>query len=526
MCGIAGIVGSKASAERLKAMLGCMKHRGEEAHFAEMTCIDGYAFGTNRLAIVDSSHGKQPFATPEGAVYVVNNGEIYNDLALRQRFKNAYAYQTACDTETVLAAYVSEGIEGLRLLEGMYGTFVLDRTHSTWFLTRDHLGIKPLYYGTGAGGTFYFASEMKAFSILHDVATIEALPPGAIMQGGRVTQEKKPYIFATTSDPGDAAALGGMRQHLEEAVRKMLPPSGETVACLLSGGVDSSTVTYLTHKLHGGNAVAYTFHNTGAPSKDYEAAQKLCATLGIKLVTVSPSIEDLSRFYVEKGVWMTETFETPLVRNAVSYHFLCRKVQEDGFKFCLSGEGADEVFGGYDYFRRLPEEERDHAIETSLAEISRTYLQMADRSSMFATLEVRVPYMDESVVSFATALPQCYRLRGTDNKWILRHLYNEILPPEICTRAKLGMNPGAGYGSNDPGESIYYKAIEEYYRTNSAKAEADRRLADQNAMAYDLDRNDIEVVYNFCRFVEAGFVRHNKAKNRPQLNTTGLVKMR
>ena len=155
---------------------------------------------------------------------------------------------------------------------------------------------------------------------------------------------------------------------------------------------------------------------------------------------VQPRPAELGKLYLDCGVWLAETWEPELVRNAVSYHVLCAGVQRAGFKHCLSGEGADELFGGYDYFRLLADGERDAAVYSSLTQIHRTYLQMADRASMFATLEVRVPYMDREVVRVAGSLPTAGRFRGDRNKVALRELYPELLPESIRMRPKAGMN--------------------------------------------------------------------------------------
>lgn len=523
MCGISGVIGAGANPSKLRRLLSKIAHRGDVEHFAETSHGNRYAVGTNRLAIVDPVHGRQPFVSPDGKVVCLSNGEIYNYKELNSLYSPSHEFKTACDTEAILAGYLAEGPGVFQRLRGMYAVFVLDNASGQWFLARDHLGIKPAYYAFDRAGDFYFSSELKSFEGLAEIGPIESLPPGAFMANGEVIRGGAGYVFGKDKDSEvPEKALVESRACLEEAVRKMLPEPGERVACLLSGGVDSSTVLHLTRALHRGPVEAFTFYNDASQSGDYEAARLMCNTVGVNLVTVSPSAGELTDFYLREGVWMTETFECALVRNAVSYHFLCAAVRAHGYKFALSGEGADEVLGGYDYFSRLAPGERDDAIERSLRDIHRTYLQMADRASMFATLEVRVPYMDEDFVGHATGLPPRYRLGPDSNKWILRHMYPGEIPDAIRFRAKVGMNQGAGYGSNDPGESIYHQAVLRFYEQAPDVYQHDLRLARTHASEFSLNAADPEEVYNFCRFREHGFHRLAGARERLQLNTSHL----
>jgi asparagine synthase (glutamine-hydrolysing) len=526
MCGISGIVGSRANLATLQHMLKKISHRGEDAYFGECDYGNGYAVGTNRLAIVDSTHGRQPFISEDGNVICISNGEIYNYQELNDYYQKFYNFRSSCDTETILAGYLCDGFDIFEKIRGMYAIFLYDKIHSSWFLGRDHLGIKPIFYAWDSQNNFYFSSELKSFEGLSDISAIEALMPGSVIKNGNIIKERTFYLFSQADDDGSSEkrVLKEVANSLENAVKRMLPKAKEEkVACLLSGGIDSSTVVYLANKLHEGNIEAFTFFNPNSNSNDYESAKLLCDSLGVKLITVSPPTEVLTDFYLKQGVWMTETFECALVRNAVSYYFLCEYVKNNGYKFALSGEGADEIFGGYDYFMSFGKSDRDKAIEISLHDIHRTYLQMADRASMFATLEVRVPYMDEDVTKTVTQLPSQYRINSEINKWALRYLYSEDIPRQIRFRAKTGMNSGAGYGSNDPGESIYYQAIKQFYDLAPQTRKYDYEFAKTKTQQFSPNLDDLEEVYNFCRFWEYGFSRLNGCHRRPQLNTSHLV---
>jgi len=522
MCGIAGIFGADASPALLSRFLEKIKHRGEISYFSETSFHDSFALGTNRLAIVDEYNGKQPFFSPNADVLCVCNGEIYNHNELREKYSTVYNFKSSCDTEVILAAYLISGFEALNELQGMYSVAIYDNRTKEWYLTRDHLGIKPLFYAQNEN-SFFFSSELKSFEGLA-VSDIATFPVGAIMKTGKFLTSQKEYSFEKKHlDLIDSDIVNKSLKFLEKAVKKMLPKTNETAICLLSGGVDSSSILTLMKENHKGPVIAYTFYNqsSSSSSEDYSAAKTICEFLNVELKTVSPTRKELTDFYLQSGVWMTETYETPLVRNAVSYYFLCKSVRSDGFKFALSGEGADELLGGYDYFKAIPEAMRDSAIERSLNNINKTYLQMADRASMYATLEVRVPFMDEEFVRFVSMLPPIYRIREQKDKWLLRNLMPNKMPLIIRNRDKTGMNQGAGFGSNDPGESIYYQAILSYYKECNTQKLNDLEVI--NITSKDLDKTNLEEVYNFCRYHEFGFSRLKESKIRPQLNTSALV---
>lgn len=522
MCGIAGIFGTAADQFEVEEMLRKISHRGEKRYQAEMIQSLNFKMGTNRLAITDERSGKQPFSSSDGLVHCILNGEIYNHNELRRSLNHCYEFNGACDTEVILAGYLHLGQAVFELIQGMYSIALFDERTKDWFFARDHLGIKPLYYAI-KGDNFIFSSELKSFYEI-TIDTIKELPCGALMKNGVLAKSNTYQFSCDIHHPIDEKQVikEGFQQ-FKRAVIKMLPPQGDTAVCMLSGGVDSSSLLAMIKHVHKGPVLAYTFFNNDSSSDDFNAAKLLCDYLDIQLNVVTPSKKQLTDFYKEYGVWMTETYEPALVRNAVSYHFLSKKISDDGYKFALSGEGADELLGGYDYFQQFPNEEVDKQIENSLNQINNTYLKMADRASMFATLEVRVPYLDENWVSFNINLPSKYRIRGTDNKWLLRNLMADMLPDCIRNRAKMGMNQGAGFGTNDPGNSIYYQAIVKHYACSPSKKVDDLRLFSTYRNRYSIDESDVEELFNVCRYIEHKFDRLEGSICRPQLNTSKLI---
>ena len=517
MCGIAGIVGSLANQENLARLLNPISHRGESSFQNEINITyNKFALGMHRLAIVDAAHGKQPKITPDGKIICIFNGEIYNHVGLKQELSSYFTFTSACDTEVILFSYCQWGEAFVHKLDGKFAIAIYDSIKEKLILARDPMGVKPLYYTTYKN-SLLFSSEVKSLSEYSDIETIEELPPGTLWSNGQILQYFKLPCFISSEQPFSIASKK-LKVLLNAAVSKRIPGDAKAIASLLSGGVDSSIITYLAHKKHP-NVIAYTLSVPGKESSDLNAAKDLCKTLHIKHKIVSPSISDMQQFYLREGVYMTEAFEPVLVRNAVSYHFLCRQVTEDGFKYCLNGEGADELFGGYDFIREASPSLRDKALEYSLRYIYSTYLQMADRASMYTTLEARVPYMDRKLVEFCLTLPSKFRINDDQNKLILRHLYRNKLPNNITYRIKVGMNEGSGYGRNIPTESIYYQAIYNFYQSSPLALENDLKVCYTYEEKYQLNINDIEEVYNFARFHSYGFHRLRMKPMRLHLNT-------
>ncbi len=514
MCGIAGIIGNGSSDILLLRLLDRIRHRGELSHFAERESGQNFAIGCNRLGIVDPLGGTQPVKSSDGLLDVVANGEIYNYRELGARLFPGSPVQS--DTHVIVEGWKVLGNDLLPALKGMYAFALVDKASNDVVLARDPFGIKPMFYSDVAGSTL-FASELKALAPEASVKEILTLAPGHALIDAK--QVKFADLPDTTVNNPIVAPVISLRKAFEKAVATHLPHSSEDVAVLLSGGIDSSTLTLVIRRLHSGSVRAFTLCND-EDSEDYKSALQLCLHLGVEFVPVRAPVSELVQFYMDRGVWMTETYEPPLVRNAVAYHFLCREVRKQGFKFAFSGEGADEVFGGYDYFAYEPSR-ADILLKQSLDELHKTYLQMADRASMYATLEVRVPYLDLEFARLAVSLPAEMRFRGELNKWILREMYRAELPECISMRGKLGMNAGAGYGSNDPGEGVYSAAIRKAY-TNTQRRAADLEQIRPYVSNSGLDGLDEEIVFNFARFVELGYVKLAGYEDRVQLNTKAL----
>jgi len=277
------------------------------------------------------------------------------------------------------------------------------------------------------------------------------------------------------------------------------------------------------HHVGAARVEAYTFAEPGESSADLDAARIVCTHLGVKHIVVSPTRQQLQQFYLQNGVYMVESFEPVLVRNATSYHFVCKAVHENGHKVCLTGEGADEDFGGYDYFKQISDQRtRDQTIWLSLSEVQRTYLQMADRASMFTTLEVRVPFLDSRFVNHCCRIPPSGRIQGNSDKVVLRRIFRDNLPESITNRKKVGMTEGAGFGKNLPNVGVYAEGVNQHYSNNPEAYQCDLAIARDFVSEYKLDLRNNEEIYNFSRFHEFGYTRSVGFNQRPQLNTALL----
>jgi asparagine synthase (glutamine-hydrolysing) len=515
MCGIAGIKGVLANKKTLNKILQRISHRGESIYQQESLLLDKLTIGMNRLAIVDEENGVQP-ASYNNEVFCIFNGEIYNYQILKQELSSYYDFQGNCDTEVLLKSYLHWGIDFLNKLDGKFAICLVDIKNNSILLARDHIGIKPLYYAIFENNLF-FSSEMKSFCELPFIDEIKMLPPGTYWLKG---MEKKyyyiPEYFENYEDP--KIILTGIKLRLIDAVHKRIPRESKKIACLLSGGIDSSIITYIANKYHN-NVEAFTFANPNSYSGDLESAKLLCNMLNIKHIIVSPTEQELKSFYLKYGVYMSESYESVLVRNAVSYHFVCRSVKARGYKYVLNGEGADELFGGYAFFKEVPKANRDIEIRNSLLNIHQTYLHMADRASMYTTIEARVPFMDKEFIKYCMGIPSSFRINGICEKWALREIFKNELPDIIVKRPKIGMNEGSGFGRNVSGESIYYEAVKEHYKINNMEKKKDLAVCEQYTSLFKINLDDIEEIYNFARFIEYKYIRYTDSRIRLQLNT-------
>lgn len=438
MCGIAGISGRPNSA-LLRKMMKTMRHRGPDGQNAWVSA-QGFALGHNRLAIIDVAGGTQPIANENGTMWMAMNGEIYNHMALRRELETRHTFRTQSDSEVALHLYEEEGPAFVRRLDGMFAIAIWG-AESGLYLARDPLGIKPLYYGYGADGNLLFASEIKA--VIDEVPRVEELPAGSYWRPG-----DQPVTYYTVPEPAvdltnEDAAVDALDRTLTDAVIKRLM-ADVPLGLFLSGGLDSSLIAAIARlRVHG---PLHSFAVGLAGSADLLNARIVAKTLGtMHHERVLAPTEILGA--LPKVIDSLESCDPALVRSALPTYFVS-ELASQYVKVVLSGEGADELFSGYQYLSELAED--SDALSDELRLITRNLhnsnLQRVDRITMAHGLEGRVPFLDVRVVDLAFRMHPALKWRDGQGKWVVRKVAERYLPPAIAWREKEKFAIGTGIG--------------------------------------------------------------------------------
>lgn len=435
MCGIMGITRGD-NVDCITPLLKMLSHRGPDGQGVWQD--DHHTFGHTRLSIIDLNGGCQPMADAGGRMHVTFNGEIYNYRTLRLAMGEG-SFKTHSDTEAILGLARTPDLpeNWVKNLDGMFAFALADG--ADFMLARDPLGIKPLYIGQ-VKGAMAFASELKVLA--GRATSISEFPPGHVFHTRRGLRPYYHLRHVVNGVHDVEVAKAGIRQRLEEAVLKRLI-ADVPVGVFLSGGLDSSLIAALA-RLH--KDPLDTFAVGTQDSQDRPLAQAVSAFLGTRhherIYDIREAIEALPEV-----IYHLESFDCALVRSAIPNYFLARLASEH-VKVCLSGEGADELFAGYEYLKAMDRAALDEELRNITLALHNTNLQRCDRMSMAHGLEVRVPFLDVRVVDYAFCIPhalkQCGRTRC--EKWILRVAAQELLPPDITWRKKVKFAAGAGLG--------------------------------------------------------------------------------
>jgi asparagine synthase (glutamine-hydrolysing) len=436
MCGIAGILGTPDKV-LMTRMLAMMRHRGPDD--IGIMVDDGVALGHDRLSIIDVKKGHQPIANEDDSKFIVVNGEIYNFQALRRGLKG-HILRSDSDSEVALHLYEEVGPEAVKLLDGMFALAIYDG--KGLFIARDPLGIKPLYYGV-ANGSFYFASEIKA--ILEAVEVVHEFPPGCSCYIRKGSSELAPKEFAsidshlsksTRFDIAAKTVFAG----LSDAVHKRLV-SDVPLGAFLSGGIDSTIVTSLaTRELKKMNTFATGME--GAP--DLEMARMAADQFGVDHHELVFTEEDVIN-HIEWVIYHLESFDAPLVRSAIPTYFVSNLAKRY-VKVVLTGEGADELFAGYQYVKNIDYPDIHDELVRTVKSLHNINLQRCDRMTMAHAVEGRVPFLDFSFVNRSLPLPTEFKLRkqGMLEKHIIREAFKSVLPKQTVVRKKRKFAEGTG----------------------------------------------------------------------------------
>jgi asparagine synthase (glutamine-hydrolysing) len=447
MCGILAIIGKGKDKELVKTLSKRMSHRGPDESDLHIT-ENGHILSHERLSIIDLHSGRQPIKGTSTA-YMVHNGEIYNHQELRDGILKHHTFRTKSDSEVIVHLYEEFGYDFLDKLDGDFAFVVVDG--DDYIAGRDPLGVKPLYYGMDERGRMYFASEMKP--IADQCKTFSTFPPGHFYtpKTGFVKYYKPVYEDYTKADQELDLTL--IRESLTEATRKRLM-SDVPIGVLLSGGLDSSLTSSIASRLlkEKGKKLHSFSIGLDAQAPDAAAARKVAEFLGTEHheihFTIGQGIEIL-----DKLIWHLETYDVTSVRASTPMYFLSKAITDMGIKVVLSGEGADEIFGGYLYFRNAPSTE-DFQKETieRVQKLFTADLLRADKSTMAHGLEARVPFLDKAFLDVAVRIKAEEKLPKTydgKEKYILRKAFdtpdNPYLPDEVLWRQKEQFSDGVGY---------------------------------------------------------------------------------
>jgi asparagine synthase (glutamine-hydrolysing) len=447
MCGILAIVGKGKDEALVKQLSKRMSHRGPDESDLQVT-ERGHILSHERLSIIDLTTGRQPIQGTSKA-WMVHNGEIYNHQQLRDTILSHHTFRTTSDSEVIVHLYEEFGYDFCNKLDGMFAFVVI--SDDDFIAGRDPLGIKPLYYGLDERGRIYFASEMKA--IADQCQTFSTFPPGHYYtpKTGFVKYYRPEWEDASKAvEPADYVAI---RESLTEAVKKRLM-SDVPLGVLLSGGLDSSLISSIAARLLEGSGQKLKSFSIGldAAAPDAVAARKVAEFLGTDHHEVYFTIEE-GIGILDQLVWHLETYDVTSIRAGTPMYFLSKAIAGTGVKVVLSGEGADEVFGGYLYFRNAPSPS-DFQKETieRVQKLFTADLLRADKSTMAHGLEARVPFLDKAFLELAVKIKpeekQPKTFHGVE-KYMLRKAFDTpkqlYLPAEVLWRQKEQFSDGVGY---------------------------------------------------------------------------------
>ena len=459
MCGIVCAFDLKEKTEVLRPQLLEMskkiRHRGPD--WSGIFSNEKAILAHERLAIVDPSSGKQPLVSEDKKLILAANGEIYNHRELRKQFEGVYNFQTASDCEVILALYKEKGETFLDELNGIFGFALYDVEKDTYFIARDHMGIIPLYIGWDENGTFYVASELKA---LEGICTkIELFPPGHYVSSKDGIYKKwysRDWMeFDAVKE--NESSIDKIHDALEAAVHRQLM-SDVPYGVLLSGGLDSSIISaitkkYATKRIESDDTQAawwpqlHSFSVGLEGSPDLIAAQKVADHIG--------TIHHEIKFTIQEGldaikdvIYNLETYDITTIRASTPMYLMARVIKSMGVKMVLSGEGADELFGGYLYFHKAPNAEEFH--KETVRKLDKLHMYdclRANKSLAAWGIEGRVPFLDKEFIHVAMQInPKDKMINGERmEKWVLRKAFEKYLPESVAWRQKEQFSDGVGY---------------------------------------------------------------------------------
>ena len=489
MCGIVAIFNVKEQTPELRTKaLGMSKkirHRGPD--WSGIHCSGSAILAHERLSIVDPESGGQPLFSPDGKQVLAVNGEIYNHQEIRERYKGRYDFQTGSDCEVILALYRDKGIDFLEDLNGIFAFALYDEEQDAFLIARDHIGVIPLYIGYNADGKVFVASELKALE--GECERYEPFLPGHYYWSkapGMKPWYKRDWMeYDNVKD--NPASSDAIRKSLCAAVKRQMM-SDVPYGVLLSGGLDSSVISAITEsyaerrietdsqsrawwpRLH-----SFAVGLKGAP--DLAKARLVADYIGTVHHEINYTIQE-GLDALRDVIYFIETYDITTVRASVPMYLLARVIKSMGIKMVLSGEGADEIFGGYLYFHKAPSAEEFHK-ETvrKLSKLHQYDCLRANKSLSAWGVEGRVPFLDKEFLDVAMRTnpkAKMCSLNGSDpkasmEKRIVREAFEDMLPEEVAWRQKEQFSDGVGYSWIDTLKKITSEAVTDEQMAHAAE---------------------------------------------------------
>lgn len=483
MCGIAAILNIRKQTPELRekalAMARKIRHRGPD--WSGIYCGGSAILAHERLSIVDPQSGGQPLYSPDKKVVLAVNGEIYNHREIRKEYAGKYDFQTGSDCEVILALYQEYGIHFLEKLNGIFAFALYDSEKDEFLIARDPIGVIPLYIGYDSDGKVYCASELKALEGFCE--RYEPFLPGHCYysKDGKMTRG---YVRDWTQYEAVAdapASVSALREGLEKAVREQLM-SDVPYGVLLSGGLDSSVISaiakrYAARRVETDGKMAawwpqlhsFAIGLEGAP--DLAKAREVADFIGTVHHEIHYTIQE-GLDALRDVIYYIETYDVTTVRASTPMYLLARVIKSMGIKMVLSGEGADEIFGGYLYFHKAPDARAFH--EETIRKLSKLYLYdclRANKSLAAWGVEGRVPFLDKEFLDVAMRLnPEAKMCPGkTIEKKIVREAFADLLPESVAWRQKEQFSDGVGYSWIDTLKEFTAKEVSDEQMAHAAE---------------------------------------------------------
>ncbi len=483
MCGIVGIFNIEGRTQEMRPkalrMSQKIRHRGPDwsgIHVGKSAIL-----AHERLSIVDPKSGKQPLFSSDGKQVLAVNGEIYNHRDIRARYNGKYEFQTGSDCEVILPLYREKGINFLEDLSGIFAFALYDEEKDEFLIARDPIGVIPLYIGKDADGTVYCASELKALEGFCE--SYEPFLPGHYYwsKEGKMTRWYKRDWESYEAVKDNEADIATLRDALEKAVKRQLM-SDVPYGVLLSGGLDSSVISAIAKKFAKNRVEtddqkeawwpqlhSFAVGLKGAP--DLAKAKEVADHIGTVHHEINYTIQE-GLDAIRDVIYHIETYDVTTVRASTPMYLLARVIRSMGIKMVLSGEGADEIFGGYLYFHKAPSSKDFH--DETVRKLGKLYLYdclRANKSLAAWGVEGRVPFLDKEFLDVAMRLnPQAKMCAGKEiEKKIVRLACADLLPESVAWRQKEQFSDGVGYSWIDTLKAITSAAVSDDEMAHAAE---------------------------------------------------------